>query len=403
MFAPESRVKVHPFSIQPEGEEIVIGRTGGSYIAVPSEAIEILRGFEAGMTVVEVQETFFARHGERPELAEFLAALHRRGLVEPAEGGEGGAPAAESAADGSRSLLTVLSGWLFGRAALTVYLLVILAAAAVAAVRPDLVPGRTSLFFLRHRTLNSLLILLLAYASVLVHEVGHLLAARAAGVESRIGIGHRLWIVVAETDLTGLWAIPKQRRYLPLLAGCLVDLVSAALLLLVLFAAEGRLAQTPMLRQFLSAMIFVYFMRILWQCYLFLRTDFYFVIAALTGCKNLMEDTVALLRNQLARLRPSLRRVDQSAIPRREMRFVRVYAVIWLVGRLLAFTILVRVTIPLAAFYARSLAAAVRLGVAAHPYTFLDSLCVTATFFVPLVAGMTLWIRSLSRARRIRS
>jgi putative peptide zinc metalloprotease protein len=403
MFAPDSRVRVHPFSLQPDGDELVIGRAGGSYISVPAEAVEILRGFEAGKTLAEVEELFFERHGERPELAEFLAGLHSRGFVEPEESGaiEAGSPAAALPAAGSGSL-TTLSGLLFGRAALGVYLLVVLAAAAAAVVRPDIIPGRSSLFFPRHRTLNGLLLLLLAYASVFVHEMGHLLAARSVGVRSRIGISHRLWIVVAETDLTGLWGIPRRRRYLPLLAGCVVDLVSAALLMLVLFAAAaGRLGLSATRRQFVSAMVFVYFMRILWQCYLFLRTDFYYVIGALTGCKNLMDDTQAFLRNQLTRWRPAMARADQSAIPRREMRVIRLYAGIWVVGRLLAFAVLFAVSIPLTVYYIRSLGAAVRLGVAAHPYPFLDSLFVTATFVVPLSVGMTLWIRSLVKTRRV--
>ncbi len=403
MFAPDSRVRVHPFSLQPDGDELVIGRAGGSYISVPAEAVEILRGFEAGKTLAEVEELFFARHGERPELAEFLAGLHSRGFVEPEESGAkvAGSPAAALPAAGS-GILTALSGLLFGRAALGVYLLVVLAAAAAAVVRPDIIPGRSSLFFPRHRTLNGLLLLLLAYASVFVHEMGHLLAARSVGVRSRIGISHRLWIVVAETDLTGLWGIPRRRRYLPLLAGCVVDLVSAALLMLVLFAAAaGRLGLSATLRQFVSAMVFVYFMRILWQCYLFLRTDFYYVIGALTGCKNLMDDTQAFLRNQLARWRPAMARADQSAIPRREMRVIRLYAGVWVIGRLLAFAVLFAVSIPLTVYYIRSLGAAVRLGVVAHPYPFLDSLFVTATFVVPLSVGMTLWIRSLVKTRRV--
>jgi len=403
MFAPDSRVRVLPFSLQPDGEGFILGRQGGSYISVPAEAVEILRDLRDGRSLLEVEDLYFERHGEHAELAEFLEGLRVRGFVEAGENGArqtDAASRAEWSSGGGRVIC--VSRLLFGRAALLVYMAVVLAAAAAAAIRPDIVPHRTSLFFPRHRTLNGLLLLLLAYGSVLVHEIGHLLAARAVGVNSRIGISHRLWVVVAETDLTGLWGIPKRRRYLPLLAGCIVDFVSAAVLLLVLFAAaQGRLVLPATLGQFLSAMTFVYFMRILWQCYLFLRTDFYYVIAALSGCKNLMDDTQALLRNQLARWRPALRRVDQTAIPRREMRVIRLYALIWLLGRLLAFAVLFGISIPLTAYYVRSLAAAVRLGVAAHPYPFLDSLFITATFVVPLAVGMTLWIRSLFRARRI--
>jgi putative peptide zinc metalloprotease protein len=408
MFAPDSRVRVHPFTVLQEGEEFVLGQAGGAYIAVPGEAIEILETLRGGKTLAEVQELFFERHGERPDLDEFLAGLERRGFVEREGQNDAGPPrpapiASAWEGEAETGVLPLLARWLFGPTALALYALVILAAGAAIVIHPAIVPGRSSLFFPRHRTLNGLLLLGFTCVSVWLHEIGHLLAARSVGVKSRIGIGNRLWVVVAETDLSGLWSVPRQRRYLPFLAGCLVDLVSASLLLLVLYAeAAGRLRLSPWPHQFVGAMVFVDFMRLLWQCYLFVRTDFYYVIATLTGCKNLLEDTAVFLRNQLARVIPRIRRTDQSAIPRREMRVIRVYSVIWLVGRLLSLGVLVLVTIPLVAFYTRSLAAAVRLGIAAHPYTFLDTLFVTAAFFIPLSLGMTLWIRSLFRLRRLK-
>jgi putative peptide zinc metalloprotease protein len=407
MFAPDSRVRVHPFTVQQEGEEFVLGRSGGAYIAVPGEAIEILETLHGGKTLSETQELFFERHGERPDLDEFLAGLASRGFVEPiatddtspAQGPPLILPADDEAEAGA---IPTLARWLFGRIALTLYTLTILTAGVAIVLHPTIVPGRSSLFCPQHRTLNGLLLFAFTCFSISIHEIGHLLAARSVGVRSRIGIGHRLWVVVAETDLSGLWSVPRRQRYLPLLAGCIVDLVAAALLLFVLFAESMHwLRLSAGLHQLVSAMIFVDLMRILWQCYLFVRTDVYYVIATLTGCKNLIEDTVAFLRNQLARRIPTLRRIDQSAIPPREMRVVRVYSVIWLAGRLLSLGVLVFVIFPLAAFYVRSLAAACRLGIAAHPYAFLDTLFVTAAFLVPLLVGMTLWIRSLLRPRRI--
>ena len=62
------------------------------------------------------------------------------------------------------------------------------------------------------------------YGGIFVHELAHLIAARAVGVNSRMGISHRLWYLVAETDLTGLWSVTRNQRYLPMLAGMIVDL-----------------------------------------------------------------------------------------------------------------------------------------------------------------------------------
>jgi putative peptide zinc metalloprotease protein len=407
MFGPGSRVKVHPFSVQQEGEEFVLGRAGGAYVAVPPEAIEILENLRSGKTLAEVQEIFFESRGERPDLGDFLAGLYQRGFVEPRSLDEVISRETLSvelprAAEIETGRVPALARALFGRAALVVYLLVILAAFAAVMVRPELVPGRSALFFPRHRTFFALLLLAFTCISIWNHELGHLLAARSVGVKSRIGISHRLWVVVAETDLSGLWSVPRQKRYLPFLAGCLVDLVSAALLVLFLFAdLKYPFALPAEIRQLICAMIFIDLMRILWQGYLFLRTDFYYVIGSLTGCKNLIEDTENFLRNQLARILPSIRQVDQSAIPGREMRIVRVYSAIWLAGRLLSFGILILVILPLAAYYVRSLLEAFRRGVVEHPYAFVDAFFVTAGFLLPFLLGMTLWIKSFFTARRI--
>jgi hypothetical protein len=50
-----------------------------------------------------------------------------------------------------------------------------------------------------------LLVMVIGYATVFLHEMAHLVAARGAvGVSSRLGISHRLWYLVAETDMTGV-------------------------------------------------------------------------------------------------------------------------------------------------------------------------------------------------------
>jgi putative peptide zinc metalloprotease protein len=416
MFAPESRVTVYPFSVQPDGDEVVLGGPAGAFIAVPRSAIEILDALRGGCSLAEVQTLYFERHGEHPDLADFLAELARRGFVSPAADGviaaagpratagiaaaAPGVPATGASTDGDADLQAVIARLLFGRAALALYSVLIAAGGAAAALAPAIIPGRETLMFSHHRAVNGLLLLIFVLISTWVHEMGHLLAARATGVKGRLGIGHRLWVPVAETDLSGLWALPRRRRYLPFLAGCIADLASASALLIVLFAEAHRWLGFPaVLRQFLGAMIFIYLMRILWQGYFFVRTDFYYVIGSLTGCKNLMTDTQNFLRNQLARALPMLGHVDQSAIPRREWLYIRLYSVIWLAGRAAALAILVGVTIPVAAYYLGTLFATLR-DVGAHPLAVVDSLCMTAVVVLPLLVGLSLWARSLIKAWR---
>jgi hypothetical protein len=235
-------------------------------------------------------------------------------------------------------------------------------------------------------------------AGVAVHEIAHLLVARASGVPARIGLSHRLWFVVAETDLTGMWMAPKRRRYLAFVAGPIIDVVSAAILVGVLWAERrGWLGLSPTLEQLTAAALFSYFVRLLWQCFVFVRTDFYYVIASALDCTSLLADTENLLRNRLARLRRRAVVVDQSAIPPGEMRAVHAYSFVWLGGRALAFAALIFITVPILAGYAGEIADAAT-GVPSS-YGTVDLVTLAILGIGIQGAGLFVWIRSLLRGR----
>jgi hypothetical protein len=147
-------------------------------------------------------------------------------------------------------------------------------------------------------------------------------------------------------------------------------------------------------------MAFTYLMRLAWQCLLYVRTDFYYVIAAFFNCKSLMRDTEAFLRNLLAKFLPRIRKVDQSSIRTGERRVIRAYAVLWVAGRIGAVVLLCAVTIPIGILYIRSLANAFRTGFSTDPSNFVDAVLLAAYFLIPTGAGFVLWFRSILRQER---
>lgn len=403
-FHAEAQVTVYPFSRQPEGSEVIIGRPDtGTFLSLPPEAVKILDHLATGKTVGEAQEHYFRQYGETPDLEDLLELLESRGLVWPAETLQQPVPEGDAAAK-RYHFTSIPQRWaarLFSPLVLGIGALLVLSAVAAVVIVPDIVPGWSALYFETHRTLKSLSVILLSYVTLFIHEMGHLLAARATGVGSRLGISHRLWILVAETDLTGLWAIPRQKRYLPLLGGPIVDLVSASVVLLLLFAhAKGWLSPPTLALEFLRALFFIYLIQILWQLLFFVRTDFYYVFATFFGCKNLKRDTEDFLRNRLARFLPRLTATDQSHIPRSELQVVRVYSLFWLGGRLVALGMLVFISLPLFVRYLQAVAATLSAGFRNHPYAFLDSLMLAAFAVIPFSLGLGLWLRSLMQRWR---
>lgn len=409
MYNRDTVITVQPFTRQVEGDEVIIGRVEtGVFLALPSEAVELLDELGQGKTVGQVSDFYLEKYGETPDLDDFLELLETKGIVKPRVEGENGSGAITTA---SASVAQVhyhfsnfphrLAQLLFSRPVLLGLLAIIVLACAVAIRDPSLAPRPRDLYFPDRRALTWTILMVAIYATIFLHELGHLIAARALGINSRIGIGHRLWYLVVETDLTGLWAVPKRQRYLPLLAGVLIDAVCGSIFLLLLFAHQQQwLALSTFAVRLFRAMTFTYVMRILWQFFLFIRTDFYFVIASILNCRNLLKDTEVFLRNQLARILSFIKPVDQSAIPNSELRVIRLYSVLWVAGRIFAFTILVTVTLPVGAMYIRNLSSIFSNGYNASPSDFIDSVAVAAYFFIPLILGFTLWLSSLMRRER---
>ena len=407
-YTVDDHVVFQPFTAQSDGDTIILGHPGtGTFLSIPAEALEVLQSLNKGMTVGEAQQAHFAKHGETPELDEFLCYLESKGFLSKASAGETPDAAQPTVLQGQApryhfaGIPQSFARKFFGRPAMALYVLLISGGLLAITQDPSLVPGRDALYFTGNRIFKVLGFAGFVYATLFVHEMAHLLAARAVGVKSRMGISHRLWFLVAETDLTGLWGVPKRERYLPLLAGSLSDIVSLSVLFLVFWLEKnGVLAIHADVLDLLRAGCFMYFIRLIWQTYFYVRTDYYYVITTFCGCKNLLKDTEDFLKNKLAHWLPFVRRVDQSHIPAGEMRIIRGYSLIWLLGRCSAFLALFFITLPVLYKYVTELS--LTLFSTRVLMEFLDALITLLVLVLPLAAGFYLWIRSLTqRWRRV--
>ena len=399
-------ISVHAFTQQREGDEVIIGRIEtGVFLAVPPEAIEILEHLARGESIGRVSEWHEAKYGEKPDMEDFLRLLEAKGLI----GWPGNTTLVtdrESSSTASKvryhfsNFPQDVARHIFGKWSIAAAFLLILLAAGATIYDSSLLPNSHDLFFTSRRALTWTILIALDLVAVFIHELAHLVAARAVGVRSRLGIGNRLWDLVAETDLTGLWGVPKRERYLPMLAGMLVDAASGAALLLLLFAAHQQLVALPIFyMRLLRAIVFAYCVRIVWQFLFFVRTDLYYVLATYFNCKNLMADTEALLRNDLGRIFNSIPKIDQSSIPVSESKVIRAYSGLWVAGRLWAVVALFWVSVPVSLSYIRDLLKVFSTGYSANPGNFIDAALLTAYVVVPLVLGLFLWTRSLITRR----
>jgi putative peptide zinc metalloprotease protein len=328
----DSLVALHPLHIGEEQDgEVEVGRPDtGVFIALPAEGVSLVRMFTTRMPLREVADRFRATYGTDVDVVDFVRELSGCGFVhsvdgvvltEQPESGEAGEP------QGWRLLAGLPQrrvAWLLSRPARACYMAVWVVLLSVLVARPDLWPSARNAFLEIGVLGNLVLLTLLGWVLVFLHESAHLVAVRARGCSGTLDISHRLQFLVAQTDMSSVRVLPRNQRYAPYLAGMTWD--ASLLLLCLLLQAAGTPSPLPALVAYLLAMA------LLFECAIFMRTDLYYVFTNLLRLGNLMHDTRRLVANLAARVLRQPPPHELSDIPARELRVVRWYAPFATVG-----------------------------------------------------------------------
>ncbi len=336
-------LRLHPLTYLEEGDEVTVGRADiDSYGLFPADGAALLRRLEAGDSPNAAARWYQENYGEQVDIPEFLEVLEELELLV-----KDGEAAPEAAAPVRWQRL--------GRAVFSPAAWVLCAALAVASVVemvrvPDVAPRYQNLFF----THSSLLVLTLGIVFgqlpwILLHESAHALAGRRLGLHSRLSVTRRLYYVVFVTALDGLVAVPRRKRYLPMLAGLATDVVVIAGLTLTAAALHGSGGATHVVYRLLLTMAFGTVLRVVWQFYFFLRTDLYYLAITVLGCNDLQTTAKQMLRNRLWRLLGRTEKLTDPATWReRDAQVARWYSWLMLAGYLFLLVTLATAAVPTA-------------------------------------------------------
>ncbi len=332
-----TRVTLHDLGVRRDREEWIVGRVEtGDVIAVPAQGMRVIRLFQEGATVPEVERRLGAETGTRVNVGGFVDGLVRAGLVAAVDGCP--VPAAAPPPPTFPRLLPRHVRWTlnpFPHAALAA---VILAGAAVALLRPGVVPGWRDLLWSDRGTLVLLAQTAAGWLLILLHELAHLCTARAAGVPGRIRFGTRLQFLTAQTEVSGIWLAERRVRLTVYLSGMALDATVCAVCLLLTVPAGPRPA--------LSVVAMTALLMLSTQFLVFMRTDLYFVLQDVTGCRNLYGDSAAYAAHVCRRALLRRSADPLARLPRAEGRWVRAYTALLLAGTALCLCLAVAVTIP---------------------------------------------------------
>ncbi|WP_328996313.1 hypothetical protein OG394_16840 [Kribbella sp. NBC_01245] len=323
-------------------DEYVVGDpASGNFVIVPEVGARLVELFAAGSTLAEAAEMVERETGEPIDALDFAEVLIEAGIITAGNraGSQTDAVAAQAGqGDAGARFWSVsrvpaaLVRPLFGRVAWTFYAACLIATAAMFVAETSLLPTYEDTFIFPDVVLSLLVTNIVVVILTIIHEVWHALAGAAVGVPSRLRIERRGIFPVLETDLTGLWVLPPERRYGPFLAGMAIDSV-------VLFAAvaprfawsRGWIDLPPELIRFLAMVVFSQVVKLAFQTLAYLRTDMYLVMATATGCGNLHQVTRLSLKRLIRKLNPAEAMILGNAHAK-DLRVSRWYRLLYLAG-----------------------------------------------------------------------
>jgi putative peptide zinc metalloprotease protein len=327
-----SRVTFHPLSYQKDGDVYLVGRAESpTFIEIPEIGAQVMRLLMAGATLEEARDQL-DYDGQPPDVLDFVETLVACGLVAEVDGrplSDAPPPAAEPGRglEVLRRLEQDHVRWLVSPPALVVHAAVLPSIAAILWLHPDAIPSRHDFFWIDWFSILVAGLVLTAWFFIFLHELGHVVAARAYGLRSRLSVGRRLYKAVAQTEIEGIWTLPRRSRIVVYLSGVTLNawIFLVALCLVTFWAAE---VPEP-LRRWLRLVLVFEWQASAWQLMFYMKTDGYYLIADVTRERNLMEDAQAYLRGRLSSLAGRRRRPAATERPRRT---VQVYAVFYVLG-----------------------------------------------------------------------
>jgi hypothetical protein len=378
---------IRPLSVVPEGDEFLVGDPASAvFVVLPAVGVRVLELLRSGRTLGEVAAEAERELGRDIDVLDFAGSLVELGFAAVADGDEH--VTLRPVAGPPSPLLRAF----FSRGAWVVYTVCALGAVVLLALRPGLFPSASDLFFLGTPARSLAALTVIIYGLAAVHEGCHWLAARAVGVPARITVNRRLYFLVLEIDLTGLWSLPRRRRYSALLAGMAFD---ATLLFVLVLLRVGWWSLGATAARVLAALTFVQVAALVSQFWIFVRTDVYAVLITATGCVNLFRVNQLLVRRTLRIITTEQERELRDAQPR-DVAVARWYRWVYVAGLIAAAWFFVAYFAPATiGLVTWSVASVAHAGVGSE--RFWEALVLGALIFSPRVVTLGVALRDLRR------
>ncbi|MGB5945339.1 hypothetical protein [Paenisporosarcina sp.] len=323
-------------------EEYIVGRKEtGEYINVPRVAIESIDLLNQRLTIGEVESKLSAKYKEEIGVLEFVNTCFEIGFINKVDGTEVTSINEKQVIKNQFSFIKPkvakvffnIYAWFF-YIALFIYSMVLYIAS------PKSLPKITDFLFHDSLTIVVTFGLLSMWGIIFIHEIGHLIAARAHSIESKVKFGRSGMYLVIETVIPNIWAATKKARNEIFLAGLAFNsLMLSSSLTIVYLHDIGIINYSEELYRFVRFIVIINIWSFITQPLIFTKSDLYYVLNNQWNCTDLHGYTALYTKKKFGFHLISDDIEKLKNISKQENISIKKYLPIYLLGLIFSFTV----------------------------------------------------------------
>ncbi|BAK15708.1 predicted membrane-associated Zn-dependent protease 1 [Solibacillus silvestris StLB046] len=339
----QSEITLYPLSIRQDKKHYIVEEPiSGDFFELPEIGVDAIKRLEQGEELVSIEHALKTSYpDEEVDIIDFVEQLLELGLVQEVDGVLVKKEQSKSTSRSGGFLWIPHSvGRLFFNGVMNkIYLLLLVANIVILILNPNLFPHYKDIFLFDSMMLNIISYLFISLLLILIHEFGHILAIRSHDLPAKLSIGNRLIFIVFETDLTQAWKLDPKKRNILYLAGLSFEQV-------ILFLSLGAMLLFPDagIIGILGIIVLDIFIKFIYQCCFYMKTDVYYVVENITGCYNLMENGKIYLNSRTKKRRKDVE-INKEMF-QGEWNLIRLYSVFYIVGVVLTLILAVLYFVP---------------------------------------------------------
>ncbi|MEH7417839.1 hypothetical protein V7266_21435 [Neobacillus drentensis] len=375
-----------PIKIRKEKKTFIVENiNSGEFYEMPEICINAIDLLNNGHSLGDIEQRLKVKYPEEDvNLIDFAEQLSDLQLIATIDGIEI-APKLKINKKNHSGFLWIspkVGKFFFNKTALFLYVILFILNLFLFVSYPNLFPHYQDLFISNYMVLNIIALLVLTFSSVLIHEFGHILAMRSKDLSTKLNVGHRLFLLVLESDISTAWKLPSKERNVIYMAGLCFDMV---ILFLALISQLNFVSGSGIFLRLMSVVVLNTFLRIVYQCCIYMKTDLYYVFESITGCYNLMENAQQMIKRSL----PFIKKLEtKDLVFEGEKKTVFTYSLFYFVGVVLTISLYAFFYIPQLLFAVKKITPGFLEGPASPP--FWDAM----VFSLQIIIGLALLLHS---------